>query len=500
MLKKCYTLFLGLMVIAGSACVTPTHASSAFIVITNIRAGGQNSATEEGIVIYNNSSVEVDITNWCFTNKSSIKFACITPENQGKIFLPGYSYGTIVSLEAQINPDTAFYTSLYQQTNRTSGAIIASSDTISLLDTNGEMVDSYTWSSGIGATQQWSRMKSPSAADVYVDTNSASDWQKTTYDSFPVSQTDYRATEQPPGGPDEPTEPTEPVDPASPPAKLFPAIITELLPNAVGSDTGNEYIEIFNPNAEEGISLKGYTLSIGPSLEKVLILGEYSLLPGEYKIFTNAELGYTLLNTSSKVMLKTNTGVISTEVPAYTSPPEGESWAHINGVWQYTNQPTPAAENRISSVDDDDSNPVKTALTIVPKPCAANQYRSTETNRCRLIAATQAAVQTPCKVGQQRNLETNRCRNNTTSSTSTECKEGQEKNPETNRCRTIKQLAPAGFGVKGATEKQGDVGWYVLVAIVGIALLVVGYAAWEWRVELKQLFKTLKAKFAAKRN
>jgi len=505
MLKKCYGLVLGLVVLAGSACVTPTHASSASIVITNIQAGSQVSAQEEGVVLYNNTSFEVDITNWCLANKLLTQFACFTPRSQSETnILPAYSYATTVSSKA-VHAAQSNYSLIYDSSTGSSGTIVASSDTISLLDATGRYIDQFTWSSSIPSSQQWSRTKLSLLPDLFIDTDSVIDWQKVSFSEFPPSQLQYR-NNKPDTPPEEPVEePEEPIDepgtvnPPSQTEKVLPVIITELLPNAVGSDTGNEFIELYNPNEKNDLSLKGYKLAVGPTLEKIIVLNEYVLKAGEYKVFTNAELGFSLLNTSSKVTLFTSTGDIASEVPAYNSPSEGESWALVEGSWQYSS-PTPGSMNIALTASevgkDDETNTTKSSV----KTCAANQYRSPETNRCRLVSAASSNAPTACKEGQQRNAETNRCRN-IVATTTTACKEGQEKNPETNRCRTIKQLSTAHYGVKGATtQQQAGMGWYIWAAIAGIVLLIVGYGVWEWREELKKLFQTAKAKFAGKAN
>jgi hypothetical protein len=506
MLKKCYGLFLGLVVLAGSACVTPTHASSASIVITNIRAGSQISAQEEGIVLYNNSSFAVDVTNWCLVNKFLTQFACFTPRTQHETSsIPAYSYATVVSSKTALTHESN-YSLIYDSSAGNSGTIVASSDIISLLDATGRYIDQFTWSTSIASSQQWSRTKLSLLPDFFIDTDSAIDWQKIPFSEFPVGQLQYQdnTPDTPPEEPtEEPEEPYEPgdIDPTPQAGEPLPAIITELLPNAVGSDTGNEFIEVYNPNANETatLSLKGYKLAVGPTLEKVYILSEYILKPGEYKVYTNAELGYSLLNTSSRVSLFTPDGNIASEVPAYSAPPDGESWALIEDIWQYSGQPTPGISNiKVESLDEEAA--AKVATASAPKPCAPIQYRSPETNRCRLISSTNSTTPAPCKVGQERNEETNRCRNIATTA-ATVCKEGQEKNPETNRCRAVKQLSTAGYGIKGATTKQqGSMGWYMWAAIAGIVLLIVGYGVWEWREELKKLFLAAKAKFAGKAN
>ncbi|MFZ1301688.1 MAG: lamin tail domain-containing protein [Candidatus Microsaccharimonas sp.] len=510
MLKKCYGLFLGLVVLASSACVTPTHASSASILITNVRAGGSLGATEESVVLYNNSSFEVVMNDWCLTNKAQLVFACVRPHTEEQVILPAYSYATIVSSMAKTNVLPDFYTAVYEPANHSSGAIVASADTISLIDDTGQLVDQFTWATSVASNQQWERTKLGILPDFYIDTNSTSDWQKLNYIGLPASGVEYRnvVVEEPPetGEPEIPSEPIDPVipDPAEPqpePLPLLSLVITEILPNAVGSDTGNEFIEIYNPNQQDTMALAGYKLAIGPSLEKSITLPNITLQPQEYRTFTNAELGYSLLNSSSKVALFDSIGLIVSETPVYTSPPEGRSWALIEGGWYYTS-PTPGAQNILSDSEDDDvendTNQDTSAVSVL-KPCAANQYRSLETNRCRLLTSSVASKPTQCKVGQERNPETNRCRAIASSAGSAACKEGQERNPETNRCRNIKKLSTADFGVKGATIKQqSGMGWYMWAAIGGVVALIVGYAVWEWRQELKAILKVIRAKFARK--
>ena len=499
MLKKCYGLFLGLVVLASSACVTPTHASSASIIIVSIRAGTLNSAAEERVVLYNNSSFEADITNWCLTNKTVTKFACFNSSQENeKIYLPAYSYAMAVSAFAADNYQIE-YSIVYEPANASSGSIVASADTISLLDANNSLIDQHAWSSTIQPTQFWLRTKLLLLPDLFVDTDSSIDWQRALLGEVLLNQVAYREV-----SPD--TPPDEPIDEEGNNNSHLPIIVTELLPNAIGSDEGNEFIELFNPNSEGEMSLAEYKLAVGPSLEKVLTLPSITLKAGEYKTFTNAELGYSLLNSSSRVVLLLLNETVVSEVSAYNSPKEGEAWALIDGIWQYTNQPSPGFMNITSSLlanaEGNNTRADSSGASSTLKPCAANQERSLETNRCRLISSTASAGLTECKEGQVRNAETNRCRSIASSTTNpAPCKEGQERNLETNRCRNVKQLTTADFGVKGAkAEQQGGMGWYMWAAIGGIVLLIIGYAVWEWREELRKLALIIRAKFAGKAN
>jgi hypothetical protein len=281
--------------------------------------------------------------------------------------------------------------------------------------------------------------------------------------------------------------------------------ITELLPNPAGSDTGNEFIEFYNPNAYS-VDLTNYMLLVGLNFEKTYALPAHTVIhAGQYLALNNADIGYALVNTTSRVRLMTPAGRVTSETSTYSNPPDGQSWTYIDGTWQYTDQPTPNDVNLpMSVVNDDGPNPadvssvcpagkyrnpltnrcrnIETDASVLAA-CDADQYRNPDTGRCRKVAV--AATQTPCKEGQYRSEETNRCRNIVTASAElAPCKAGQERNPDTNRCRNAaaKSVPDAAFAVE--PMKQGAkafVGWW---ALGGVGTLALGYAGWEWRQEV----------------
>lgn len=508
MLKKIRGLFLGLMVLAGSACVTPTHASSASIVFTYIQAGSVASAVEEAVVLYNNSSQEIEVTGWCISNKNSVAFACFTGTGLQYV-LPAYSYATVVSsVKAQANP-TQTFSLVYQPTNQSSGSIVAGSDNLVLRNAQQELVDSHSWASGLTSSTALYRNKESQNEEHYLDTDMPSDWRVASQASLPVSQLEVVEI------PDEPSEP----EPEAPQETLLPIQITEILPNAVGSDADAEFIELYNPNSQP-VSLDGYALLVGPALEKSYKIPTNAVLePLLYMVIYNSELSFSLLNSSSRVALKDRNGVVVFEIPAYANPLEGQVWALILEEWRYTATPTPGAENVASLINP--SPPLQSGDTQkpcaenqfrnpetgrckllpaeeVPKPCAVTQERNPETGRCRLIAA--AAAPKPCASNQERNPETGRCRLIASATKSpAPCKEGQQRNAETNRCRTIRSLSKVDGGVQGATsEQQSGQQWYMWAALGGIILLAASYAVWEWRVELKALYQKAQARFASR--
>lgn len=456
-----------LMLVCASACVSPAHASSADIMIVQVQAGNVNAATQEFVALFNNSLVEVDVTGWCLSNKSAVSFVCFTPDapNQ-RILLPANSFAIVASQPYAEYMEFSVFAQTYTPTHSTSGSIVGSSDTISLIDASGETIDVVQWATSLAGGSGLERHIEGYGPLIFTDTDSPADWSVQSM-IFPYdNQTEVREVPI--------DSPPEAVDAIDPPV----IIITELLPNAAGSDTGKEFIEVYNPN-EFVVELEDYRLLVGPNFEKTLQFpAGVVLLPLEYKSFTNGQIDFSLLNTSSRVKVVFGDTALD-ETPAYVDPKDDMAWALIEGVWQYTNQPTPGAVNTASQEDPEEPEQ-ETAL----KPCAPNQYRSPETNRCRLLATASDGTLKPCKDNQYRSEETNRCRNIDGSDDElAACKEGQVRNPETNRCRNVTQMSDADYGVLGTQTTAGN-NWYIFAAVGGIILLAGAYAVWEWRQEI----------------
>jgi hypothetical protein len=97
-----------------------------------------------------------------------------------------------------------------------------------------------------------------------------------------------------------------------------------------------------------------------------------------------------------------------------------------------------------------------------------------------------------CKEGQERNAETNRCRSVLgATDTRKPCKDTQYRSEETGRCRNLPAsgVPDAAFAVK-PVEQTGSqfVGWW---ALGGVCAMAVGYGVWEWRDEIKGVFKRI---------
>lgn len=557
---------------------------STTIVISQVFAGITNGATQEFVSLYNNSTTDVNVTSWCVTNKTSATFACVPNATNVAIFIRAHSYMTISSdsfaTSHSYQPDIKFVS-----TNQTSGSIVGSSDIISLIDANSNIIDSMGWTTSLaaGSTLQRSEVL-PAGSGHLIDTDVAADFVKQSSLIIPNSgvyevQTivdvcpNILAAQSmiPPGlvfdqagncvvappidvclnidglqltvpvgflkdanGACQqdvcinleglqtiiPTGYESILDGGS--CTLIPLTsdviqITELLPNPAGSDIGNEYIEFYNPNLHD-VDLTGYVLWVGPGFEKSYAVPAHTLLPAEaYIRLSNTDILYTLVNSSSRAKLVAPAGNTVSEAPAYNNPLDNEAWGQINTIWQYTNQPTPAAANKVSEYEDTEAIARVVALADCPAgkyrntltnrcrnieadvsvlaTCDIDEYRSPDTNRCRKVVVLASQV-TACKDGQYRSEETNRCRNIALTTEPTPCKENQERNADTNRCRNIVRSVPsAAFAVEPVKEgSKAFVGWW---ALGGVGVLAGGYGVWEWRREMAGFIRKVSAFFVS---
>jgi len=507
MLKKICGLFLGLIVCAGSACVTPTHASSASpVVIRYIQAAGAAGARDELIIMHNNSPIAVEVTNWCLKNKTNTPFVCFTATEERqqeaggvfRYFLPPYGDMTVASMDHANSGmyNENFYSFAYTVLTQSSGSLVGSSDTLSLVNANEEVVDMKTWSSTAPTNKALARVAV--MPNIYAVGNDTADWVIISTISFVESSLvtnieDFESTvpEEPDPEDEVGEDEEEEQDPLNP--ALLPPTITELFPNPSGADAGKEFIELYNPNPANALLLDAFTLKVGDESPKFYSFPDGATIPaGQYITFSDEAMDFTLVNTAGVLQLMKNNAPVGDAV-TYSSAKDDQSWALVGGIWQYITELTPGAENMLPvEIRDDDEEEASAA----PKPCADNQYRNPETGRCKLIASA-TATPAPCKVGQERKPETNRCRTLATTSEPAPCKEGQERNPDTNRCRNIVKMTEASYGVKGVQHQTGaQLSWYYIATIILVVLAILAYAVWEWRQELTDIWQRVRKVFA----
>ena len=523
---------------------SPAYASASGPVIKRFQAGGAASGTsqQEYIEIYNDSLQDVDITNWCLYYNDLSQVSCFSPPDAGtKLFLSAKSFVLVVSPQLLATNPTMTYDFTYKSGFTTN--IPGTNGTLSLVDSlTSLVVDRLGWGNGVGEGVSMSgNLPGGQIFERIQDTgNNSIDF---TVKSSPALLQSGGVYEQ--AVPIDVCPNTLAIDSVVPVGYMQDADgncyedvcdnitglqkvvssgyyrsgidchivqlkINEVLPNASGSDTGKEFIEIYNPT-NYAVSLGGYQLQLGPSYSKNYPLPSVSLDSGEYVALLDSQTGITLPNSSASIKLLTPDGQTVDETDVYQDPGDDQAWAVFGGVWQYTNQPTSGFLNKEPVASGYGSG--TTSLKSCPagkyrnletnrcrninsgtsnlKPCRADQIRNPATNRCRSIFSASSGLK-PCKVGQTRNPETNRCRKTTSGSGLKACAVNQVRNPETNRCRKKTSSEIAASEIKDIESKiQADHGGWLLAGTAGVGLA--GYGVAEWRQEITLGLRRIRA-------
>lgn len=125
--------------------------------------------------------------------------------------------------------------------------------------------------------------------------------------------------------------------------------LSELLPNprGAGNDTTDEFIELYNPNAQP-FDLTGFTLLTGLTTTHSYVFPAGTVLPATgFQAFYSEETKLSLSNTASQVTLLDPFGNVLSTAEPYNKAKDGLSWSSAKGKWYWTTQATPGASNVI---------------------------------------------------------------------------------------------------------------------------------------------------------
>ena len=535
---------LSLLLIFSVFFVTPSsakaNAASESLVIYQVQTAGavSGTATEELIFLYNLSTIPVNVSDWCIVYSSvndNVGFeACVDrPDELTDIWLESggiLSFATPAFIQAN---------SEFQEDFTMPGGMSSSGGHIRIIDEVDNEIDKIGWGGAIAPEgvaalphdtgEVLSRDLTKEVIDSddnFVDFSSmviVSEISSGLYEEERIidlcSNIDGVQAELPTGylqdevdacfedvcinieglqiSLPEGYEFTAELECSTVPLEDSVIFITELLPNAPSVDTGQEFIELFNPNTTS-VNLLGYTLELGPSFTKRHIFEEIEILPSQYKVFSDTETGIVLPNSNGAALrLISPFGNVVSESSVYSNAQDDESWSLVEDQWIWTNQITPEAANRpflIESVNE------VAGVTSVLAPCPVGKFRNPETNRCKNIATTTSQLQ-PCGADEFRNPETNRCKKIDSGTAALgPCPEGQERNPDTNRCRTVATLTSGTINPSQTVtdipveEVDGSINWAIIIPVLIATVL---YIVYEWRVEIRQKIKAFRLQISS---
>lgn len=215
------------------------------------------------------------------------------------------------------------------------GSLNNSGDIIFLFNSKDEIVDQVTYGN-------WKDESTQDNAPVGKDGQSVSrrnDGEDTNYDKndFVITKDVTKASAN---IVQSETEQNKTEVPSSNFEKLF---LTEIFPNPFGSDTENEFIEIFNPN-NHPVNLEQWKIS---DASTKYILHAESLPANSYLSITRKQSGISLNNSGGEVVsLFSPDGTVQDSVEYSGSATEGQSYAkNIEETFVWTLKPTPGKEN-----------------------------------------------------------------------------------------------------------------------------------------------------------
>jgi hypothetical protein len=491
------------------------------VYINEVKSGGTNTTVSQYVTVYNTSDSDVPLSSW------AIEYAKPTFPPASCAFsnwkLNGNGATATVSLTGTLAAHTVSQPFALAINDNDPGSV-------HLVDNGGVIRDTVGWGNDILLAPCYESAQAPQltatkslqrylgcVSDLPIDTDdNAAD--------FVISSTPRPGlvgTAAAPQCTPVPVAITPPaITPTTPDTNTIVtcegALISELMPNPAGTDTGHEFIELYNPT-NEVIALGGCSLQTSASTTKLFNLTG-SLEPGQYLALYDTTTGLSLPNSAGgTVWLTSPTTDLQTIM--YPGDMEDDTAWILNGddSWVSSFTPTPGASNvdtpfkpcdagQVRNPDTDrcinepaDSDPssaisAASGSTSAPTPCKEGQERNPATNRCRNITSITTDSTATCKAGQERNPATNRCRNIvTTASTAKDCPAGQERNADTNRCRKTTAAGSSNGstldGVKDVASTSSSKGRpYWLIAVVALAAAI-AYGVYEWRQEIVLFIK-----------
>lgn len=389
------------------------------IVVSEIQTGGVADTKAEFIELYNPNSEPVTVDGMQLQYYAADRSLLSGPTR-----IIAMLSGEIDAYTFVVFAYSGYFTELIPlpvpfASNASTGSLAQTGGALRLAHEDGTVEDSVGWgastlvyesSLAAGPSVGNSIQRCFDSADTIIDTNNNAD----DYAQYTDTSPGFGLICPPPIEPD----PTG--DPAEPSLSCEGVVLSEVLPNAAGSDTGREFIELYNPTTDI-INLAGCSLHL-QNTSKTFVFAQQILDSGTYIALSDVQTGLTLPNAGGGTVWLVSAVGVELDVAAYPSDMvDDTAWAFVNGIWQVTYAYSPGAAN----------------IAMPLKPCAPGQFRDEATLQCRTVSVTAANTLTPCREGQERNPETNRCRAVVSSEGLVPCKEGQERNPETNRCRSV---------------------------------------------------------------
>jgi len=339
----------------------------------------------EWVEIYNNSAETIDLTDWKLNDGDAATNHSLNapPKNnsRGSLVLAAGEYALLAGDAATLIIDLPTYQGIIIDTVislKNTGA------TLSILDKDGNIIDSITYSSDIGAAGngktlakningQWQESindgGSPGATNNSSQANN--NQQQTTTppantgtntNSQPTTSSQQTNTDQSQDNSSQQqttTDNSQPNDESQYKQYSDKIYINEFIPDPVGLDQDNEWIELINTD-NEIVNLSGWQLGDNSATAKPFVIAPNTLMqPNQILVFNRTQTKIALNNNGDSVKLFFPNKALAQEIN-YPDSQEGWSIARVNtSDYSWTSQPTLGTTNVIKQAAATKQTPTK---------------------------------------------------------------------------------------------------------------------------------------------
>ena len=298
------------------------RATAGGVVISELSMGSENSASEEFVELYNNSTDPISLNGWGLYYKSSTGKTWTKKATLGaSASIPGHSFFVLSTLSVE---DATMTSGLAQ------GAGV-----VQLRTDSGAVVDLIGW--GDADTSSGKPSAVPQAGESLY--RQYDDTTKTMVDTGNNLDDFYITANMTPSA-------IPAVEVVAPDQQTsYPNIrISEVLPNPSSnqSESTDEFIELYNPNNVD-VNLSGWLLK--DSSGKTFVITNITVPANSFVVFSSAQTKISLNNDGDVVSLYNPANSLVDQSADYGNSIEGLSWALTDGGWDWTVSPTPGTTN-----------------------------------------------------------------------------------------------------------------------------------------------------------
>jgi hypothetical protein len=341
------------IIIVNMLAPLAVQATSSSLVISEIQTASATNSGQEFVELYNPTGADVVVDGWMVQYKSAT--SAITESSWTK---RADLKGTIKSHGFYLISQKSY---LPQTDAELSGSGLAGTGGhVRLRDSNGSVIDLVGWGPTANAAE--SNPAAPPTAGQSIErlpgrlnesggnaTDSDNNSQDFVIRETPQPQSTASSLEVPgavldPAPIDQVPGDDESTAPASP--TYLPILITEILPDPAAplTDANDEFVELYNPN-DTAVNLEGYTLRAGSNFHDYYNLPELTMNAGAYLAIYAKDSHVALTNGGGAAQLLDPAGNEVAVTGTYGAAVTGATWALFDSDWQWTLQSTPGTDN-----------------------------------------------------------------------------------------------------------------------------------------------------------